>query len=88
MLHLLTDLRLRGSRTARPRPRDGGEAPALTEPDRWAQMIARGKARGLMNQEPSLDEVLDDPVIRRMMQRDRVEPEDIRRFAAKKQVDR
>jgi hypothetical protein len=88
MLHLLTDLKLRGSRTTRPRSRDGGEAPVLPEPDRWAQMIARGKARGLMNQEPSLDEVLDDPVIRRMMQRDRVEPEDIRRFVVKKRVDR
>jgi len=81
MLHLLTDLKLRGAHVSRPRSRGEAIGP---EPDQWAQLIARGKARRVANQEPSLDEVLDDPVIRRMMQRDRVDPSDIRRLADKK----
>jgi hypothetical protein len=47
-------------------------------------MIARGKERRFVDGEPTLEEVLDDPVIRRVMQSDRVDPSDIRQFAAKK----
>ncbi len=47
-------------------------------------MVARGRTRQAFAQEPSLEEVLNDPVIKRMMKSDSVDPSDIRRFAAKK----
>ncbi len=86
MLHLLTDLSLRGSksRSAQPPSRKAGTTTASSEPDQWAQMVARGRTRQAFAQEPSLEEVLNDPVIKRMMKSDSVDPSDIRRFAAKK----
>ena len=86
MLHFLTDLSSRGSksRSAQSSGPPSGKAAASTEPDQWAQMIARGRTRQAFAQEPSLEEVLNDPVIKRMMKSDAVDPSDIRRFADKK----
>lgn len=87
MLHLLTGLTLRSpSVGAQTSPhRHVGKTPGSPEPDQWAQMIARGKARRTASQEPNLEDLLDDPVVRRMMLSDRVDPSDIRRAMEKKE---
>jgi hypothetical protein len=48
-------------------------------------MIARGKARETLPRELRLEDLLDDPVVRRMMRSDRVDPSDVRRAMAKKE---
>jgi len=87
MLHLLTGLTLRGpSDDAKKQPRrQAAKTSASPEPDQWAQMIARGKARGTAPREPNLEDLLGDPVVRRMMLSDRVDPSDIRRAMVKKE---
>jgi hypothetical protein len=87
MLHLLTGLTLRGPSAGAQKlpPRRAAKTSDTAEPDQWAQMIARGKSRETLPREPNLEDLLDDPVVRRMMLSDRVDPSDIRRAMMKEE---
>ena len=80
-LDFLTGFALRAVRDSHPSQRRTDKS--TSEMDGLDAMVRRGQARDDLNGEPPLDEILADPIVRKMMSSDDVDDSDLMQVMGK-----